>query len=202
MSISDVHVLKNKLRTQFTNIRKRMSPQTKGLLDNGIFQRVIDLKQYRKNNTLLTYISKDLEVDTHQLIEQAWADGKVVAVPRCISGTEMKFYVIHSFDELLESAFGVLEPIPEQSEELTDFTKSVCIVPGLSFDVKGYRLGYGKGYYDRFLADYVGETVGICYCDCVRFRLPINRYDKPVDMLVTENYIRRTDTTRTQRVKS
>lgn len=198
MSINDVRVLKNNLRSRYMGLRKKMSPHTKKIIDNDIFRRVISLRQYQTVKTLLTYVSKDIEVDTFALIGRALKDGISVAVPKCIDGTrEMEFYCIHSLDMLEKGTFGVLEPKTDICRKLEDFSKSMCVVPGMAFDVSGYRIGYGKGYYDRFLSKYEGTTVGICYADCVRWKgLPRNKYDKPVDLIVTENYIRRTDTQR------
>ena len=196
MSISnDVRGIKSNLRSRYMELRRELSPQTKALLDSGVFDRIIRLRQYRNAKIVITYVSKDIEVDTLKLIEKAIDDGKTVAVPKCVKGTRnIDFYCIHSLDMLEKSTFGVMEPKTEQCQKLTDFSDSVCIVPGMSFDVKGFRLGYGKGYYDRFLAEYSGTTVGICYASCVRWKdLPRNKHDKPVDLIVTENYIRRTN---------
>ena len=77
--------------------------------------------------------------------------------------TEMEFYEIHSLFELQPGTFGVLEPVPENSRLVQEETEGLCIVPGLSFDAEGYRLGYGKGYYDRFLSRFSGTTAGVCY---------------------------------------
>ena len=100
---------------------------------------------------------------------------------------------IRSLDDLEKGTFGVLEPKHKQCKLVTDLSHGFCIVPGLCFDAKGYRLGYGKGYYDRFLSEFKGVTVGICYTSCVQYGLPHGYFDRPVDILVTENYIRRTE---------
>ena len=71
---------------------------------------------------------------------------------------------------------------------------SLCVVPGMAFDCDGYRLGYGKGYYDRFLSGYHGVTAGICYSDCIRWKLPRGRFDRPVDILVTDKFFRKIKT--------
>ena len=127
------------------------------------------------------------------LIQEALRQGKRVVVPYCIPGTrQMEFYYIRSMEEDLEpGAFGVWEPKTSQCEKLTDDKNSICIVPGLSFDYDGFRLGYGKGYYDRFLCKYLGVTVGICYTSCIKQQLPHGYYDVPVKLLITEKYLRR-----------
>jgi 5-formyltetrahydrofolate cyclo-ligase len=86
----------------------------------------------------------------------------------------------------------VLEPDPDTAKRLPEDPGGMCIVPALCYDEYGYRLGYGKGYYDRFLSGYSGITVGICYAACVRGSLVYGRYDRPVELLVTERYIKRT----------
>ena len=84
----------------------------------------------------------------------------------------------------------MLEPVPGRSRLVEEDTGGLCVVPGLSFDEEGYRLGYGKGYYDRFLSRFRGVTVGACYSGCVRRILPHGYFDRPVDILITERGIR------------
>ena len=101
-----------------------------------------------------------------------------------------------SLDDLKPGTFGVREPDADKSRLYDCTGRPICIVPGLSFDRWGYRLGYGKGYYDRFLTRYVGWTVGLCYSECVQYKLPHGRFDKPVDRLITEKYMRLCDDNR------
>ena len=92
---------------------------------------------------------------------------------------------------LKNGLYGVLEPDPSRSRPALSGGNALCIVPGLGFDSKGYRLGYGKGYYDRFLSGFHGITVGLCYSACTKWMLPHGYYDRPVDILITEKYARR-----------
>ena len=105
----------------------------------------------------------------------------------------MEFYLIKSFNDLEVATFSVLEPKVNQCEKLTQFSQSVCIVPGLAFDIRGYRLGYGKGYYDRFLNKYDLPKFGICYTLCTQTKLINGKYDKPVDLLITDKYTHKTE---------
>ena len=164
-------------------------------------KRLFSLHQYQAADTVLTYVSKDSEPDTFRIIKRAWRDGKKVAVPRCIDNTcEMTFYYITSFKQLASGSFGVMEPKPAQCQPWEgDGQGSICIVPGMAFDCEGFRLGYGKGYYDRFLSGYHGFTVGLCYSKCVRWSLPRSKYDRPVAILVTDRFFRKIKKTSEQR---
>lgn len=188
----DIRLVKKKLREGFKAARRAMEPDEQREKDRRILERLCRLPEYRGAALILTYVSTAIEVDTRALIEKALSDGKQVAVPRCTPGkVDMKFYLISGLSELSPGAFGVLEPDPAKSRELKSFKQSLCILPGLGFDLMGYRLGYGKGYYDRFLSRYSGKRVGVCYNSCVRALLPHGRYDKRADVLVTEKFVKR-----------
>ena len=193
MSITDIRPLKAKRREKYRTIRHNVTAELRTAADVKIAERVRNLQQYQKCEILLTYVSTDIEVDTLRIIENALCDGKRVAVPRCIPGTRnMEFYCISSLAELKPGAFGVLEPEATGDRLVSGAISTLCIVPALGYDRCGYRLGYGKGYYDRYLANFDGDIIGICYSNCVQRSLPHGRYDRRVSLLVTEKYIRRT----------
>ena len=194
MPLNDIRPVKAALREKYRSLRQTMPQEIKDNADRNIAAQVRKLWQYKRNDILLTYVSTPIEVDTMRIIHQALEDGKRVAVPRCIPGTRtMEFYFIQSVDDLSPGMFGVLEPNTDSCEQLIDLSRGLCIVPAFSYDWRGYRLGYGKGYYDRFLSRFEGNIIGICYSDCVQRSLPHGRFDRPVELLVTENYLRRTD---------
>ena len=194
MPITDIRPLKAELRRKYRAIRTELPPECKQEMDRQVLRRVRNLWQYRENDTLLVYVSTAIEVDTRALIEAALADGKRVAVPRCVPGTRnMEFYYIGGIDELEPGTFGVLEPVVEKHEKMTDFSRGLCIVPALCYDWSGFRLGYGGGYYDRFLSNFGGCMIGIGYSSCVRRALPHGRFDRPVELIVTEKYLRKTN---------
>lgn len=191
MPIKDIRPIKQELRERSKQWRRSLSPEEKAAKDRAVAHAVSRLWQYKKNDTLLCYVSTDIEVDTRQIIQKAFADGKRVAVPRCVPGTRlMEFYYIDSLDELVPGTFGVYEPLPDPTRLFTAKEQGLCLVPALAYDLEGFRLGYGKGYYDRYLAGFGGALVGICYSDCVSRHLPHGRYDRAVETLVTEEYIR------------
>ena len=186
----DLREYKGALRRESKAYRQSLPAEAKAKKDSAILRRLLALRQYQQASLVLTYVSTAIEVDTRELIRQALADGKRVGVPRCIDGTRlMEFYEIGSLDDLEKRTFGVLEPVPERCTLITDFSKRICVGPALLYDLSGYRIGYGGGYYDRFLAHYPGYKVGVTYVKCIRRRILHGRYDVPVSALVTERYV-------------
>ncbi|MEI6578196.1 MAG: 5-formyltetrahydrofolate cyclo-ligase [Eubacteriales bacterium] len=187
---NDIRIQKTLLRKESKAFRANLSDDEKQRLDRKIANRFLNLWYFRENELLLTFVSNSIEVDTKFIIQQALEQGKRVAVPRCIDGTRnMVFYLINSFDDLSPRSFDILEPSEEKCEQLTDYSGGLCIVPALVFDTNGFRLGFGKGYYDRFLSNSNVKTVGICYDGCISNELPHGKYDKKVSMIVTESRI-------------
>lgn len=189
--IRNIKLYKTKLRQKYRSIRERMPKDKKSLMDEKILNKICILNAYKKSDTVFTYVSKEIEVDTFELIKKCKSDGKKVAVPACNSENRtMNFYYINSFDDLEKATFGLLEPIREKCQIVKDYSSGLCIVPGFCFDYKGYRLGYGYGYYDRFLQNFGGTTLGICYSNCIIPQLPHGKFDKHVDILLNDRYIK------------
>jgi len=183
----DIREYKRRIRENCKTIRKDIPAEQKSANDAKILKNITKSSHYRDCKTLLCYVSTKSEVDTHALIERALADGKRVAVPYCVENTrDMHFYLVCGLHELERRTFGVLEPVPEKATRLLDFRQSVCIVPGLSFSHTGYRLGYGGGYYDRFLNRYEGISIGVCYRQFMRRHLVTGRYDVACKYIATE----------------
>ena len=188
--VIDIRPIKKKLRAQARTMRRSMSPEGKQTLDRKIKNRLLNMWALRQVDTVLCYVSTDIEVDTRELINALLQMGKRVAVPRCEDGkAEMNFYYIDSLDSLSAVSFGVDEPDPQKCVMVGKTEGTVCIVPAFMFDKSGYRLGYGKGYYDRYLSGYKGSTIGICYGDNIVDELYHGKYDRTVQLVVTEKEI-------------
>lgn len=189
--IRNIKLFKTKLRAKFRAYRESLDKNKKQLMDEKILKKILFLSAYKLSGVIFTYVSKDIEVDTYKLMEKCWEDGKKVAVPKCVTKNKsMHFYIINSFGDLEKSTFGLLEPVVSKCERVTDFSQGLCIVPGFCFDAEGFRLGYGYGYYDRFLQKFKGSTLGICYSESIVTKLPHGRFDRPVDILLTDGYIK------------
>lgn len=189
--MKDIKLFKSNLRDKYKGMRGRMDIEDKRIIDEKITSKVVNLAEYNNTKIILIYISKNIEVSTYDIIRDAWSKGKNIGVPKCnIENMSMEFYYINSFDDVERGAFGLYEPINHKCSVVDNFSDSICIVPGFCFDVFGYRLGYGHGYYDRFLSGFTGIKIGVCYNEYVKTRLPRGRYDKPIDILVTDRYIK------------
>ncbi len=180
---------KQRLREERLAAREALSEQERSVLDDRITQKLLATSEYAEATTVLTYVSVSSEVSTRMFIECALRDGKTVAVPRCLPGHCLEFVAITSLDQLIAAPFGLLEP-PKELPALTEeqMNASICIVPALLVDIKGYRLGYGAGFYDRFLSTYPGKKICLAYQQNLsRTMLPHTTFDVAVDEVITES---------------
>lgn len=188
----EIRKRKNEIREKYKAIRAGIAPELKAQMDDKICRSFISSATYRYASTLLMYAPKYDEVNVMPIAVQALADGKNVSFPRCIPEThDMHYHFIKSLDDLETGSYGLLEPyadLPVFDRSSTE--SSSCIVPAIVYDKKGFRLGYGKGYYDRYLGSFSGSKVGMIYSDLVIDSLPRGRYDLSVDFIVTERGIR------------
>ena len=182
---------KQRLREERLAARETLSEQERCVLDNCITQKLLASPEYAEAITVLTYVSVSSEVSTRMFIECALRDGKTVAVPRCLPGHRLEFVAISSLDQLAPAPFNLLEP-PKDLSALTEdqMNNSICIVPALLVDTKGYRLGYGAGFYDRFLSTYLCKKICLEYQQNLsKTELPHTAFDVAVDMVITESDI-------------
>lgn len=182
---------KQRLREEHLAAREALSEQERSVLDDRITQKLLATSEYAEATTVLTYVSVSSEVSTRMFIECALRDGKTVAVPRCLPGHCLEFVAITSLDQLIAAPFGLLEP-PKELPALTEeqMNASICIVPALLVDIKGYRLGYGAGFYDRFLSTYPGKKICLAYQQSLsRTTLPHTAFDVAVDVVITESEV-------------
>ncbi len=180
---------KDRLRREFSQIRAGIPKDKRAALGAQIQARLLNMPQYAQSGAVFTYVSKGDEVGTRGLIAAAWAQGKRAAAPRCLNKKgEMAFFWITAWEDLEPGRFGVLEP-KRACPKAAPPADAICIVPALSFDPAGYRLGYGGGYYDRFLAGFPGFSIGLCFAECMARRLPRDSFDRPVDAVATEKAV-------------
>lgn len=183
---------KSSLRSNYLVARRTVPARSRLESDASIRSALEAFPLFSEASLVLTYVSREAEVGTRSLIESLLAEGRRVAVPRVDLEThDMAFHEIRSLDELVPRTMRILEPAADAPVVTTpDMVGSVCLVPGLVFDGAGYRVGYGGGYYDRFLAFYPGDKIGLARTTMLSSNpLPTDGHDVPVDFIATEGAV-------------
>ena len=177
--LSDMNIGDSKaaLRKKYLAMRKTLPHRKLRLAD------IMRIEGFNAAEVIFCYVSFGSEIETHLLIDELLANGKTVAVPRCddLSGN-MSAVAIDSPAALSPGSFGIPEP---QGTPIDKKTIDAAIVPGAAFDKSGFRLGYGKGYYDRFLADISPLTVGVCHRELLTEALPHSEHDIKLDYVIS-----------------
>ncbi len=166
---------------------QRLSKETYRARSESIVQRFVISSMFRQAETIGVTISRFPEVRTMSLIEEAWRAGKRVVVPRCNTETkEMTFREIMSYDELEVVSSGLYEPKENETEAINKNEIDLLIVPGVIYSNEGYRIGFGGGYYDRFLRDYEGLTVSLAFTEQTGQVVPVEPHDLPVQYVISD----------------
>ena len=160
--------------------------------DRAIFKNLISLPEFLSATRVFTYLSIEREPDTRILIEYCLELGKTVALPcDCDNNGEMSFARLDSpIGELANGIYGIPVP-PETAERLDPKAGDIIIVPALCFDEKGYRLGHGGGYYDRYLSKHPLLSIGLCREVLIVDSVPRDSYDRRADIIITDKRIAR-----------
>lgn len=155
-------------------------------LSLAIVNQLLQSAEFRNAHTIGLTLSRFPEVDTRPLIEAAWRAGKRVAVPKCIKETrDMDFRLITSYTNLETVYMNLLEPIVAETVAIEKYAIDLQVVPGVVYSSEGYRIGFGGGYYDRYLADYKGHMISLAF-DCqTNGAVPVESHDIPVHTIFT-----------------
>ncbi len=178
------------LRKELLEKRKAINKEQKSKWDYAISHLICDSEYFKNANQVLVFAATDCEFDTRYIIEHCRESFKRVFYPRCIDKNgNMSFFKVDSVGDLAFGSFGILEP-KDTCKKYIPQENDLVIVPALSVDKKGYRIGYGKGYYDRFLKNFNGVSICPCYEKMVTDTLPIDENDIKINILVTENQLK------------
>ena len=169
--------MKAELRKQVLQEMKALPRQQKQFIDQALTERLLQHPFYQEAEVIATYLSFPHEFQTQELIEQALKDGKKVLIPKTYPKGRMEF-VVYDPQQLAKTSFGLLEP--QGDLEVVEPSQIDLIhVPGLAFTTEGYRIGYGGGYYDRYLEHFTGHTLSTVYpCQVQEFNS--ENHDIPV----------------------
>jgi 5-formyltetrahydrofolate cyclo-ligase len=181
---------KSALRKDFLKIRDEISSQNRELFNASICKSVMDMPAFKNAEVILSYSPFRNEADITAVNETALKMGKTLAFPRCIPGTsEMIFYTVKSLSELEKGSFSIYEPPVSCPVWTPSEKKALCIVPAVAYDKYGYRIGYGRGFYDRFLQKHSLTTLGVVYSPLLVKSLPKDSFDVSVDYVVTDKQV-------------
>ena len=177
---------KTEARAYFSALRSSIAEDLRKSKSLTICKKIADLPEFSTCDTLFIYFPIKSEADTLYLFEIAKERGIKIAFPISIKESfELDFRIVNSLDELSVGAYGIREP-QQNAQKALITENSICIVPALAFDSSGNRLGYGKGFYDRFLKKFIGLSIGITFDELKCSALPCELTDIPVDIIITD----------------
>lgn len=176
---------KARLRTVLTARERALSPEERQASDQALLFQLTRLPGFTRARTLFLFVGAGMEPDTLPLIRRLHDQGRRIVLPRCLPGHGMACHLYLPELPLVRHPFGMLEP-PRDSPTLDKPDIDFVLVPALCYDRRGFRLGRGGGYYDRWLADFQGVTAGLCRSCLLQDALPLEPHDRPVGTVITE----------------
>ena len=175
---------KKELRSKIRQLKQQMTPQQIEAASKRLTELFLNTEEYKQAKAIYGYLPYNQEIRTVPLLEQALRDGKKVAVPK-VYGDAMRFIWMQDLSRVEKGYAGIPEPVDDQPVAMDE--TALVLMPGLAFDRSGNRMGYGGGFYDRFLAQQPNHpTVALCYDFQLVDEIPVGEYDIPVDRVVCE----------------
>jgi 5-formyltetrahydrofolate cyclo-ligase len=187
---------KKKVRHKFLILRNKLAKKLILSYSVSVFAKIKNFSMYKKAKTVMFYLSCASEVVTDFMVSHALSEGKTVVVPAIKNPADKKMYAVKfsNFKNIYQSTYGIRQPVINANNTVEKTDIELVFIPGVVFDVNGYRIGYGKGYYDRWLKDMpFDKTVGLAYNFQVVDKLPIKKHDLPVGFIITEQIIIKVD---------
>jgi len=173
---------KTLLRRSIKEKKRAMTREQICSASEKLGQMLLKTEQYRRAKTIYGYLPYNQEVRTVPILERAIRDGKRVAVPK-VYGDEMRFLYLEDLTQVEKSSMGIPEPVAD--EPVADDPEALVLMPGLAFDKQGNRIGYGGGFYDKFLEKEPNHpTVALCYAFQMVEQLQTQEHDVPVDLVL------------------
>ena len=173
---------KQQIRSMIRTKKRAMTPAQIEKASRALTASFLRTSQYRNARSIYGYLPFNQEVDTHALLSQALKDGKRVALPKTY-GDEMRFIWVTDLHAVQKAALGFPEPVADSP--VADDPDALVLLPGLAFDLQGGRMGYGGGFYDRFLAGESHPTVALCYGFQLLPQIPLEEHDLRVTCIIS-----------------
>ncbi len=185
-SDNELHEAKKALRREILMIRDRIPENERRRKSEEIYRYLCDNEAFINASTIFFFAGYASEVRTDFMIEDTLKKGKTVAVPKVVSESEIEFFRIRSVNDLTAGYKGIPEPV--SGTEKISAAPGLLIMPGVVFDLERNRIGYGKGYYDRYLAGLEGQlkTIAICFDEQIREKIPSEKNDIKPDLLISD----------------
>ena len=184
---------KIEIRKKYLEKRAALPIEVRAARDAKICRNILSSAVYRYADVILMFYPMKAEVDIFPIMEAALAAGKRVAFPRCnAEDHSMIFYYVTSKEDFEKGAYGIMEPkttLEVFDLKTVDMQNVLCLVPAIVYDRRGYRVGYGGGYYDRFFGRVRPASIGVVYEEFILKSVPHGRYDITVDVVVSERGI-------------
>jgi 5-formyltetrahydrofolate cyclo-ligase len=190
--MADLEGTKPSLRRRILGRRDAMDPCSRTDLSRAIVRDIVETSVYRRSDTVMAYASFGSEVQTDEFMRHVLHQGKVLLLPRvnCQKGLVDIYRVRDPVRDLLAGTWGILEPRPDRCVRVDPHAIDFVLVPGLAFDARGGRLGYGGGFYDKLLAHGLSPCAWLvagAFKSQMVEKVPVDGHDMPMDVVVTEN---------------
>lgn len=177
---------KSEIRKEIRLKKRELTKEFMKEAEIRCFRQLVLTPFWQQADTILTYVSYNREMGTRYLIEEAFRSGKQVAAPK-VEGAKMNFYLFDSFDELVKSEQGILEPVPNEKFIRED---GLIIMPGVAFDLNRNRIGYGGGFYDKYMEEHpLHKKIALAYDFQIFDRIEHEKHDIKPDFILTETRI-------------
>lgn len=175
---------KKELRKKILKLRNSLTEEELQKKSELIYNKFVKSKEFVENQNILIYINYQSEVITKKIISYGLLSGKTIACPKVLEDGKMHFFEIHGFIEVEKGYKGIYEPV---NSTVFEPEEALVVVPGVVFDRDGFRIGYGKGFYDRYLRKHKAyKTVGLAFKEQIIDNIPAEEHDVKIMNIITE----------------
>lgn len=184
--MNDKNIIRNQMKETLSNLSRPIYED----YSYKIASRLYDEEEWKMAQVIGITVSKPPEVDTYQIIRKAWESGKRIVVPKCLPKEKrLSFRTLSEFSQLESVYYGLFEPIVEKTNEVESTAIDLLIVPGLAYTREGFRIGFGGGYYDRYLTDFSGKTLSLAFNEQLVPSFDVEEHDIPVSKIITNQAV-------------